>query len=81
MKVGLLEDDLAQAERMQALLAKLGYQPEHFSTGKSLLESLRRSVHRGQPFGSASWCERIVKRLGLESTLRAPGRPKKPVKP
>ena len=43
MKVGLLEDDLAQAERMQALLAKLGYQPEHFSTGKSLLESLRRS--------------------------------------
>ena len=43
------------------------------------LESLRRSVQRGQPFGSESWCERIIKRLGLESTIRAPGRPKKPV--
>ena len=42
MKVGLLEDDLAQAERMQSLLSKLGYQAEHFSTGKGLLESLRR---------------------------------------
>ncbi len=46
---------------------------------KGELESLRRSVQRGQPFGSESWCERIIKRLGLESTIRSPGRPKKPV--
>jgi putative transposase len=44
---------------------------------KGELESLRRSVKRGQPFGSESWCERIIKRLGLESTIRTPGRPKK----
>jgi putative transposase len=44
---------------------------------KAELESLRRSVQRGCAFGSESWCERITKRLGLESTLRSPGRPKK----
>jgi putative transposase len=47
---------------------------------KGELESLRRSVQRGRPFGSESWCERIVKRLGLESTIRVPGRPKKMVR-
>jgi putative transposase len=44
---------------------------------KGELESLRRSVQRGQPFGSETWCERIIGRLGLESTIRPPGRPKK----
>jgi putative transposase len=44
---------------------------------KSELKALRRAVRRGQPFGSESWCERITKRLGLESTIRSPGRPKK----
>jgi len=39
------------------------------------LEALRRSVVRGSPFGEASWQERTAKRLGLESTLRARGRP------
>ena len=41
------------------------------------LEALRRSVHRGSPFGAAAWQERTARRLGLESTLRPPGRPKK----
>jgi putative transposase len=44
---------------------------------KGELESLRRSLQRGQPFGSEAWCERIIRRLGLESTVRPPGRPKK----
>jgi putative transposase len=45
--------------------------------GRKELEALRRSVQRGQPYGSEPWCERIVKRLGLESTLRPRGRPRK----
>ena len=41
------------------------------------LAALRRSLQRGQPFGSEAWCEQIVRQLGLESTMRSPGRPKK----
>jgi putative transposase len=39
------------------------------------LEAIRRSVVRGQPYGSAKWVQRTAKRLGLESTLRNRGRP------
>ncbi len=39
------------------------------------LDSLRRSVQRGRPFGLAEWQRRIAKLLGLESTYRSPGRP------
>jgi putative transposase len=42
------------------------------------LEALRGSVQRGRPFGSPRWQVQIAKRLGLESTLRARGRPKGP---
>jgi putative transposase len=45
--------------------------------GKMELEALRRSVQRGRPYGSDLWCRRIVTRLGLESTIRPPGRPRK----
>lgn len=41
------------------------------------LTAVRRSVQRGNPLGSASWCERAVDRLNLQSTLRPRGRPKK----
>jgi putative transposase len=41
------------------------------------LDALRRSVVRGAPFGEASWQERTAKQLGLQSTLRARGRPPK----
>ncbi len=41
------------------------------------LDAMRRCVNRGAPFGSEAWLRRIVKRLGLESTLRPRGRPKK----
>ncbi len=41
------------------------------------LEALRRCVKRGSPFGSTDWQLRTAKRLGLESTLRDRGRPKK----
>ncbi len=41
------------------------------------LEALRGCVVRGQPYGSKPWVERAAKKLGLESTLRARGRPRK----
>src|SRR5262249_49494163 len=41
------------------------------------LRSLRRSVERGQPFGNDEWIRRTATRLGLESTMRPRGRPKK----
>jgi putative transposase len=44
---------------------------------QSELAAVRRSVHRGNPLGGAAWSERTVGRLGLESTLRPQGRPKK----
>lgn len=42
-----------------------------------LLE-LRESAQRGRPYGDDRWTRRIAKRLGLESTMRPRGRPRKP---
>ncbi len=41
------------------------------------LDSLRRSVQRGLPYGGDAWVRSTAKRLGLEHTLRNRGRPKK----
>jgi putative transposase len=41
------------------------------------LEALRRCVRRGQPFGGDRWTLRLATRLGLESTLRPRGRPRR----
>ena len=41
------------------------------------LETLRRSVNRGTPFGSTQWVDEMVRMSKLESTVRNPGRPKK----
>ena len=41
------------------------------------LDALRRSVNRGQPFGSGTWMARTAQRLGLASTMRPRGRPRK----
>ena len=41
------------------------------------VEALRRSVVRGAPFGGDVWQKRTAARLGLDSTLRPRGRPKK----
>ena len=45
--------------------------------GPSEEEALRRSVRRGQPFGSEGWRESTASRLGLDSTLRPRGRPRR----
>jgi len=41
------------------------------------LIALRRCVNRGSPYGGESWSERAIPSLGLESTIRPRGRPKK----
>jgi putative transposase len=41
------------------------------------LESLRRSVNRGTPFGSERWVAKVAEEMGLQSTLRPRGRPRK----
>lgn len=41
------------------------------------LTALQHSLVRGAPFGEASWQVRTAKRLDLQSTLRARGRPRK----
>jgi putative transposase len=41
------------------------------------LAAVRRSVERGQPYGAAAWPKRAATRLGLESTFRPRGRPRK----
>ena len=41
------------------------------------LAALRRSVQRGQPYGEENWVRMLAGKLGLESTLRPRGRPRK----
>ncbi|MEQ1680882.1 MAG: hypothetical protein ABL950_09790, partial [Nitrospira sp.] len=41
------------------------------------LTALRACVNRQQPFGSADWQARIAALLGLASTLRPRGRPRR----
>ena len=40
-------------------------------------KALARSFTRGTPFGTEQWTAQIVKRNGLQSTVRQRGRPKK----
>lgn len=39
--------------------------------------ALRHSVTRGTPFGNERWAQQTARRLGLESSLRPRGRPRK----
>ncbi len=44
--------------------------------GTAELESLRRSSNKGTPFGNFGWILETARDLGLDSTLRDPGRPR-----
>lgn len=46
------------------------------SERESELEDLRSSAQRGRQVGSEDWMIKIAKRLELESTMNARGRPK-----
>jgi putative transposase len=39
--------------------------------------ALRRAIERGHPFGDAEWVKQTARQLGLESTLRPRGRPRR----
>lgn len=41
------------------------------------LDSIRQCVNRSRPYGSENWVRRIACQLGLESTIRPRGRPRK----
>lgn len=41
------------------------------------LDAVRRCVQRGTPFGDETWVSNSAARLGLNSTLRPRGRPRK----
>jgi putative transposase len=41
------------------------------------VEAVRRAIRRNSPFGDTPWQQAVAKRLGLESTLRPQGRPRK----
>lgn len=43
------------------------------------LTTLRTCVNRQQPFGREDWQSKIAETLGLESTMRKRGRPRKPL--
>jgi putative transposase len=45
------------------------------------LSALRRCVARGAPYGSAAWVDQTAAQLGLESSLRPPGRPRRGARP
>ena len=75
---------LSGSARQRSLLASwpLARRPgwvEHVNTPQTEAElaALRRSAWRGCPYGDEPWSERMIRRLGLESTVRPQGRPKK----
>lgn len=41
------------------------------------LRALRRSISRGNPYGSEGWAEKVIEKFDLESTIRPRGRPRK----
>src|SRR3989338_1322649 len=41
---------------------------------KNDLELIRESVNKSKPFGNDSWLDKVVKKFGLEMTIRKPGR-------
>ena len=40
------------------------------------IQAVRCCANRGRPLGDAAWIKLTVRKLGLESTLRSPGRPR-----
>ena len=44
---------------------------------ESEFNALQRSLQRGCPYGDSNWSQRKIRQLGLETTIRPRGRPKK----
>ena len=70
-------------EKEKKLLAKLPIElPKDYALSVNeiytpeTLEKIRYSVNKGAPWGTESWTTGMVKKYGMESTLRGVGRPK-----
>jgi REP-associated tyrosine transposase len=52
---------------------------DHVNTpqNEAELTTIRRAIGRGNPFGDERWSQQMVDRLGLETTIRPRGRPRK----
>ena len=59
-------------ERPRLWLAQVNRAP-----AEAELEAVRAAVVRGQPFGSERWQKDMAEKLGLQSTFRPRGRPRK----
>ncbi len=44
---------------------------------KEIIKDIRKSVEKSSPFGSVEWIAKMAEKLGLKSTLRGRGRPRK----
>ena len=53
----------------------------HAAMTEAELSALRRCIDRGAPFGTAAWSQQAAESLGLESSLRPLGRPRKVAAP
>jgi putative transposase len=60
-----------------APLGRLWCEHANQPQGDAELEAIQRSVARGQPFGGDAWRAKVTRQLGLESTFRLRGRPRK----
>jgi len=49
----------------------------HTDFSDSERKQIKWSMQRGVPFGAENWVESVVRKFGLESTMRPRGRPKK----
>jgi putative transposase len=59
-------------DRPRNWAAAVNEQMEH-----GVVEKLRVSVKRGRPYGEEQWMKRMVSKLGLETSMREPWRPRK----
>jgi putative transposase len=71
------------SEAQKRLLAELPMElPKNYLTSvneilsEEKLSEVRHSVNKGRPFGKDEWVEKVVKKFGLDHTLRGAGRPR-----
>lgn len=71
-------------DEQKKILSKWPLEPDHNYFAwinnpqpKEEVETIRYALKRGRPYGAESWINSTAKRLGLESTLQARGRPRK----
>ena len=43
------------------------------------LDAIRGCIRRGRPFGSDAWTDATIRKFGLRTSIRSPGRPRKTV--